>query len=117
MLTPAIVGSICRLIGLFSIVGRGGAFPGWQDIQAVTVQEGDQIPAYDSEALICTTALDEVMKFKRIYYGLHQGVVGHLLTSAEVLIQLARLGYVELAQKGHTAHQLYIKLYRMDRAT
>ena len=38
--------------------------------------------------------------------------MGHLLTSAEALIQLARLGYVELAGKGHRAHQVYIKLAR-----
>jgi hypothetical protein len=111
-LTPSVVDSISRLIRFFNNTDRGGPFPGWDDIQQVAVQDEDQIPPYDSEAIICITALGEIMKFKRIYYGLHQGVVGHLITSAEALIQLARLGYVELARKGHGAHHVYIKLSR-----
>lgn len=112
MLTPAIVGAICQLIRLFSTLGRGGPFPGWDDIQQVTVQDEDHIPPYDSEETMCRTTLDELLQFKRIYYGLHQGVVGHLITSAEALIELARLRYTDLAHKGHRAHHIYIKLAR-----
>ena len=86
--------------------------PGWDDISAVRVEPADEIPAYTDEQTIARSALDAFLAIEDVYPFLHQGIVGHLLTHAHALIDLARLGYLDLAAKGHEAHRLFIKLSR-----
>ncbi len=112
MITPSISDGIARLLYAFSSQGPGGPFYGWEDISKVTVKANDNIPIYTDEQIMIDFVFEEFAKFPKIYKGRHQGVVGHLLTHAHALIELSRMGYPQLAAKGHNAHRLYIKLAR-----
>ena len=76
------------------------------------VEPADNIPTYTDEPTIARAALHAFAAIEDVYPFLHQGIVGHLLTHAHALIELARLGYGQIARKGHNAHRLYIKLSR-----
>ena len=87
-------------------------FNGRHDIGAVRVEPHDDIPVYANEPTIARCALAAFAAIEDVYPFLHQGIVGHLLTHAHALIELARLGHGDLAAKGHDAHRLFIKLSR-----
>ena len=110
--TPATVAGLVTLLRQFDGYGPGRPFYGWDDISAVRVEPADEIPAYTDEQTIARSALDAFLAIEDVYPFLHQGIVGHLLTHAHALIDLARLGYLDLAAKGHEAHRLFIKLSR-----
>ncbi len=110
--TPATIAGLVALVRQFYDHGPGRPFYGWPDILAVRVEPADDVPAYTDEATIALSALAAFSAIENVYPFLHQGIVGHLLTHAHALIELARLGYGELAAKGHDAHRLYVKLSR-----
>ena len=110
--TRAAIDGLTTLLAQFDDYGPGRPFYGWEDPTQVRIETVDDIPVYRDEATIARTALDAFAAIEKIYPFLHQGIVGHLLTHAHALIELARLGYTDIAGKGHDAHRLYIKLSR-----
>ena len=110
--TPATVAGLVSLLRQFDEYGPGRPFYGWDEVTAVRVEPADNIPTYTDEPTIARAALHAFAAIEDVYPFLHQGIVGHLLTHAHALIELARLGYGEIAGKGHDAHRLYIKLSR-----
>ena len=110
--TPDNVAGLVELLGQFDAYGPGRPFYGWDDPASVRLEPADAIPVYDSEAAIARTALAAFAEIETVYPFLHQGIVGHLLTHAHALIDLARIGHAGLAAKGHDAHRLYVKLAR-----
>ena len=103
---------ICTLIEGLDQASRGGPFPGWpsSEISTATVNPEDQFPAYDDEEAIIHFTFDALLKIKTICTGMHEGTIGHLLTHADALNELSRLGYPVSAKKGYLSHQIYVKL-------
>ena len=65
----------------------------------------DMVP-YADERDLATTTIMEAMKLERVYPGGFQGYTCHLLTHGHALIVLERLGYRDLARRGHLPHRL-----------
>lgn len=61
---------------------------------------------YDGPGEIASACLTVASKFQHIYSGQFQGYACHLLTHGHALIELERLGYRELARRGHRPHRL-----------
>lgn len=110
--TPDHVAGLVALLDQFDGCGPGRPFYGWDDPASVRLEAADAIPRYDGEAAIARTALAAFARVEAVHPFLHQGIVGHLLTHAHALIDLARIGHPELAARGHDAHRLYVKLAR-----
>jgi hypothetical protein len=109
---PLTIKKICTLIEGFDQASRGGPFPGWpsSEISTTAVNPEDQFPAYDDEEAIIHFTFDALLKIKTICTGKHEGTIGHLLTHADALNELSRLGYPVSAKKGYLSHQIYVKL-------
>ncbi len=110
MITPEVVTGIVRLIEAFT------AMPPRDDLFGINASAeapvGDAATAYADAASIAAFTFGEALAFRPMYYEI-QGVVGHLLTHAHTLIELAELGYPELAERGHGAHQAHVQRVRL----
>ena len=88
--TPDHVAGLVALLDQFDGCGPGRPFYGWDDPASVRLEAADAIPRYDGEAAIARTALAAFARVEAVHPFLHQGIVGHLLTHAHALIDLAR---------------------------
>lgn len=111
MITPPVTQGICDVIAWTSghPVHKIMDF----DVSGATIAGDDTLPVYTSRQVIAAFAAREFLNFQRIYYGAHRGFVGHLVTHGHALIELDRLGYPELARRGHDAHRLHAKRLRV----
>ncbi|NKB72196.1 MAG: hypothetical protein GKR89_34390 [Candidatus Latescibacteria bacterium] len=112
LITPSIVAGICNLISLFNDnPGQGyyGAEKGW--LRGLPVDPAQHLSPYQTLEDVVDTAFGELLghdKIKRKGYGSHL----HLITHTGALIDLAEMGYTDLAQQGFEAHQTHIMLLR-----
>lgn len=111
MINHDVVAGIRRLIEAFNEIPDQKDIQG-VDVSGLTASSDDTIPAYSSAESIAEFTFSEILKFEEMYYEI-QGVVGHLVTHAQSLIELSRLGYPELAEMGHDAHKIHARRVRL----
>jgi hypothetical protein len=108
MITSSVVGGICRLIALFGD-SPGKVYSGTEKrwVEGVPVEPDNHVlPYQDTEGLVCA-AFTELIRDDKILRAGYGGLV-HLITHTNALVELAELGYGELARKGYRAHQTQI---------
>ena len=114
MTTPGVIGGICRVLDRLTDKGTDPALRFGDEVIEVSdvgIESDGTFPEYTDYNVIAEFTFDEFLKFSRIYNGMH-GQMGHLVTHAQALIELSRLGYDGLARKGHDAHRLHAKRLR-----
>ena len=103
-ITPFRVEGICRLIENFATT------------QNVTIEADDGVPEIADESALIEFIFSEFLRSVSLYAGYGQGWTGHLLTMGHAIIELSRLGYPDLAARGHNAYRMYIKTIRQGPA-
>jgi hypothetical protein len=111
MITPEIIGGIRRLIDSFNDMPLQNNYHGI-DVTELSADLDDTIPKYSGDGMIAGFTFREVLKFVEMYYEI-QGIVGHLITHAQSLVELSRLGYPDLARRGYDAHRLHVRRVRL----
>jgi len=113
--TPAMIDGIVKLIRAFDSqhAGRGyyGKEKGWIIGNKAPLSPEADTPAYASLLEMVDTTIGELIASA----GIHsQGFGGlfHLINHAAALIELDRLGYIEIALKGMPAHRQHLRLLR-----
>ncbi|MBT3606115.1 MAG: hypothetical protein HOE48_02970 [Candidatus Latescibacteria bacterium] len=112
LITPSIVGGVCKLIEKFGdSPGRGyyGKEKGW--LSGIPVEPEKHLAPYQNMEHVIQTAFQELIghnQIKQTGYGGHV----HLITHTNALLELEEMGYGELSQKGYLAHQTHIMLLR-----
>ena len=96
MVTPAWVEGICRLIECFDTA------------EDIALDEDDPVPDFDEPGAMAEFILSETLRTMQAFIGRGQGWSGHMLTYGRALIDLAELGYGELAARAHHAFKLYV---------
>jgi hypothetical protein len=109
MITPEVVAGIARLIDAFTVMSPPSNMFG---IAVDSTASVDAPGAYADAASIAAFTFNEVLAFQPMYYEI-QGVVGHLVTHAHMLIELSELGYPELAERAYGAHQEHVQRVRL----
>ena len=67
------------------------------------------LPPYDAEEQIIRLTFECFMRPQRLYFGPYSNVgIVHYLTHADALLELSRLGYQDIARRGHDAHRCHI---------
>ena len=84
------------------------------DLSQVDLEPADDIPEYANVNSIAEFTFSELLSYQPMYYEL-QGRVGHVLTHAQSLVELERLGHLDLAQRGHLAHRRHAMLVRLNK--
>ena len=110
--TYPLVEAIVKLVSQFHGAGPGGPFPGWRP------RELDQLlsappPApreWAEPTELARYALKSLTDVEHVCAGAHAGVVGHVLTHADALVELSRLGYTALAHRGRSAYLTHATL-------
>ncbi len=107
--TRPVVDGILALIHSYDEDGPGSNFPGWSDseIEALMANPGEAPPEWSDPLCLAKHALSCLLEVETIFRGAHAGVVGHVLTHADALTELSRLGEHELARRGHTAYLVH----------
>ena len=100
-ITPSRVDGVCRLIEAF------------QPFDDVALDQAEPIPDFGAREPMAEFILAETLRTIEAFVGRGQGWSGHMLTYGRALIDLAELGYSELAARGHHAFKLYITRTRM----
>lgn len=99
--TPSRVAGICRLIERFDTADN------------IALEEGDDLPPLDDPNTMADAVLSEMVRAARAFVGRGQGWTGHLLTVSQALVDLAALGYGDIAQKGLHTLRLFVKRARL----
>jgi hypothetical protein len=110
--TPGTIRGVSKLVKGFDGTGPGGPHLGSEDHEvaaAIERAEREYLP-YADEQELATAAVRGFVAAEPVCWGMHQGTVGHILTHADSLCQLAELGYPELAKRGHAALRVQIEL-------
>ncbi len=111
MITPEIIDGIGRLIGSFNDMTIQNNYHGI-DVANLSADMDDTIPRYSGNDMIAGFTFSEILRFQEMHYEI-QGIVGHLITHAQSLVELSRLGYPDLAQRGYDAHRLHVRRVRL----
>lgn len=115
-ITPMATQGICALLdrltekGTDKVLRFSDVTIDCTDISIDDRQDTD-IPRYIDHYTLAKFTFDEFLKFKRVY-EYTWGQSGHLVTHAQALVELSRLGYSDLARKGYDAHRLHAKMLR-----
>ena len=109
LVTPSVVSGICTLIELLNAYGVGEGTPGWEksEIANMAIVPEDNFPPYSDEPALIKFAFESFLKTRVICSGGHAGAVGHLLTHADALTELSRMGYPEMAERGYGGYQTH----------
>ena len=100
-ITPSRVDGVCRLIEAFKTA------------EDIALDDGDEPVHLGTPETMAETVLAETLRTMAAFDGRGQGWSGHMLTYGRALMDLAALGYGELAEKGKHAFRLYVKRTRM----
>ena len=111
--TPSVVDGVCTLIHSFDDQTSIRLLSGTEMIEVSDEgTAGDPtLPEYGSSDTMIRFTFDELNRFETIYRG-YRAHPGHLITHAHALVELERLGYEQLARRGHDAHRLHAKVLR-----
>ena len=82
------------------------------DVSDATGDEIDLDPARHGAAEIAHHAFSTMLAFPRVYRGAHQGNIGHLMDHGQALVELARLGYSDVAAAGWKAFRRHVSVLR-----
>ena len=99
--TPARVAGIVKLIEAFDTT------------HDVPVDERDDVPTFESPAVMAEFLLAELLRTVEAFEGRGQGWSGHLVTFGRALLDLAALGHRGLADAGRPALREYVSRVRM----
>lgn len=110
--TPPIVEGILDLVRSYDPEGPGSVFPGFtqREIDDV-VAEPPKVPlSWDDPSALARHAVQTLLDVEIVYGGAHAGIVGHVLTHADALVELSRLGEGALARRGQPAYLAHAAL-------
>ena len=111
MITREIIDGIRRLIEVFNNIPIGNNLHGI-DVSGLNADKDETIPEYSDNETIASFTFREILKFEEMYNEI-QGVVGHLVDHAQSLVDLAWMGYPDLARRGYDAHKLHALRVRL----
>jgi hypothetical protein len=106
--------------GIVALVSAFAEMPLQEDLFGIDVRHlspraSPAPPEYATLSGLVTVTWREVLAFQPMYFEI-QGIVGHLLTHAHSLIDLARLGYPDLSARAHAAHWAHVRRARLFRS-
>lgn len=113
--TPSVVTGVRKLIAGFdnAHAGRGyyGKEKGWLTGNQVKLPADDRFAAYrDTSAMVEVTLAELVTTASRRKQGF--GGLWHVINHAAAIVDLARLGYRDLARQALPAHHEHVRLWR-----
>lgn len=110
--TKSAADGLCRLISAFEDLPQDLACePRDERGRPVSLQDASR--GYTGLDEMATLTFEEILRYEPMYYEI-QGRVGHLVTHAQALVELARAGYGDLAKRGFAAHRKHVWAVRAN---
>jgi len=109
--TEEIVGGVVELVRQSNGSPAGGPFFGWEgaEVDQLDVESDRTFSSESDDRNLAIQALDLVTETP-VYKGGHAGVVGHVLTHADALIELRNMGFGELAKRCTRGLRIHMKV-------
>jgi hypothetical protein len=82
------------------------------DVSDVRADQVDLDASVDMPAQLARLALETLIGFERVHWGVHQGNIGHIMDHAQALLELERLGFADVARTGWTAFRKHVAVLR-----
>jgi hypothetical protein len=105
MATPSVIEGLCRIS---QRIGRN------KPLADHAYNREHPLPAYTGERSIAEAVYDCILRYEGVRYlpadagGARRPNFTHEITYSDALIQLHRMGYAELAHRGHAPHGIYV---------
>lgn len=82
------------------------------DVSDARADEVELDASTDRPADVARVALETLVGFERVYWGAHQGNIGHIMDHAQSLLELERLGFTDVARAGWSAFRKHVAVLR-----
>ena len=111
--TPTLIEGLCKISGR---IGKK------RPLADHAYNRKNPLPPYSGEESIAEAVFDCILRYEGVRFppantgGLRRPNFTHQLTYSDALVQLHRMGYTDLAKRGHAPHQVYVNTAPPDTA-